>query len=73
MDLPPIYAFAGVGVCLSVIGFFLKKVKTEVEELKWQHREDQVLIARLEERVEEMRKVLEDRRHDIKKIFERIA
>ena len=71
MELPPLYIFCGIGVALSILGFFLKKLKTEVDDLKEQVRRDQILNARQQEQMRHIEKVLEDRRRDVKELHAR--
>jgi len=71
MELPPLYIFCGIGVALSILGFFLKKIKTEVDDLKEQVRRDQILNARQQEQMRHIEKVLEDRRRDVKELHAR--
>lgn len=68
MELPPLYIFCGIGLALSILGFFLKKIKVEVDELKEQVRKDQILNARQQEKLLHIEKVLEDRRRDVKEL-----
>jgi hypothetical protein len=64
------YMFAGVGVALSVLAFFLKKNKLELDKLNEIVRKLELSDASKAERMNEMVKVLEDRRQDIQKLFE---
>ena len=66
------YILLGIGVALSVLGFFLKRIKEEVDYLKSKNQRLEINQARNHERLANIDKVLEDRRHDIKKLFERI-
>jgi len=66
------YILLGIGVALSVLGFFLKRMKEEVDYLKSKNQRLEINQARNHERLANMDKVLEDRRHDIKKLFEKI-
>lgn len=77
MDFPPLYILAGVGACLSLFAFFIKRVKAEVDmlhdqinQLRLQIKDDEILTNQLEVRVGVHDKLLEDRRQDIIKIFE---
>jgi len=72
MDLPPLYIFCGVGLALSLLGFFLKKIKVEVDELKAQIIKDQLVSARQGEQMRHIEKVLEDRRRDVKELYSRL-
>ena len=64
------YMFAGVGVALSVLAFFLKKNKVELDKLNEIVRKHELSDASKTERMNYMVKVLEDRRRDIQKLFE---
>jgi hypothetical protein len=61
--------YLGLGVGMSVLGFFLKRLKADVDQQKEQHRNTELLVIRLEERLIVTDKVLEDRRRDIKDIY----
>jgi hypothetical protein len=76
MDFPQDYIFLGVGVAISVLGFFLKK-----EARKTQVMEDKLSDLGLKmaqndvrdsERWRNATKLLEDRREDIKSIFSKL-
>ena len=70
------YIFLGVGVAISVLGFFLKKEARKSSENDKRIATLEVLLAKNEvrdaERWSVCHKVLEDRRDDIKKLFEKI-
>ena len=66
------YMFAGVGVALSVLAFFLKKNKMEIDSMKETVRKLELNDARNSERVRTLLKTVEDRRKDIQKIFDKI-
>jgi len=66
------YMFAGVGVTLSILAFFLKKNKNEIDTLKDHLRDMELEHAKQEEKLHFLEKVSEDRRKDIQKIFEKI-
>ena len=66
------YMFAGVGVALSVLAFFLKKNKMEIDSMKEAVRKLELNDARNSERVRTLLKTVEDRRRDIQKIFDKI-
>lgn len=72
MDLPPLYIFCGVGLALSILGFFLKKIKVELDELKEQVREDQLVNAKQTEQMRHIEKILEDRRRDVKELYSKL-
>lgn len=65
------YMFAGVTLALSVLGFFLKKVKVEVDGYKDRLRELELSNARMNEQLRLMNKVLEDRRRDVQRLYEK--
>jgi hypothetical protein len=69
MEVQPLYLFCGIGIALSVIGFFLKKLKVEVDDLKERMRKDGLELRSQHERLKHMDKLLEDRRNDIKELF----
>jgi len=66
------YMFAGVTLALSVLGFFLKKNKIEIDNMKERMRELEISDARKSERIRTLLKLVEDRRRDIQKIFDKI-
>jgi hypothetical protein len=66
------YMFAGVTLALSVLGFFLKKNKIEIDSMKERMRELEISDARSSERIKTLLKLTEDRRRDIQKIFDKI-
>jgi hypothetical protein len=65
------YVLIGIGVALSVLGFFLKRIKEEIDVLKAKHSRIEINQARNFERLTNIDKLLEDRRQDIKKLFEK--
>ena len=65
------YMFAGVTLALSVLGFFLKKVKIEVDGYKDRLRELELNNARINEQIKLMNKILEDRRKDVQRLYEK--
>jgi len=66
------YMFAGVTLALSVLGFFLKKNKMEIDSMKERMRDLEISDARSSERIRTLLKTTEDRRRDIQKIFDKI-
>ena len=66
------YMCAGVGVALSVLAFFLKKNKLEIDRLSEIVRKLELSDATKSERLKTIGKVLEDRRRDVQKLFEKI-
>ena len=65
------YMFAGVGVALSVLAFFLKKNKVDLDRLSETVRKLELADATKTEKIIFMSKVLEDRRRDIQKLFQK--
>ena len=66
------YVFIGVGVALSVVGFFLKRIKEEVDVQKAKIARIEINLARNHEKIMNLEKISEDRREDIKKIYDTI-
>ena len=64
------YILIGVGAALSVLGFFLKRMKEEIDIIKARNARLEVNQARNHERINNLEKVVEDRRDDIKRLFE---
>jgi hypothetical protein len=66
----------GLGVAISVLGFFLKKEARKAQEMDDRIKTLEVMIAqnnvRDEERWNNVIKSLEDRRVDIKTVFEKL-
>jgi len=71
------YIFLGVGVAISVLGFFLKKEARKASELDERVRTIEMLWTKNEardgERWREANKLLEDRRQDIRKIYDKLS
>ena len=71
------YIFLGVGVAISVLGFFLKKEARKASELDSRVKDLEVMFAQNEardqERWRQTHKLLEDRRGDIRKLFDIIS
>lgn len=67
------YAFVGLGVAVSVLGFFLKRLKEDIDVVKLRNARLEVNQARNFEKIANLEKISEDRREDIKKIFEVIS
>jgi hypothetical protein len=63
--------FAGVGVAISVLAFFLKKNKMEIDAMKGIQRKLEISDARNSERIRTLLKVVEDRRKDIQNLYEK--
>lgn len=66
------YIFAGIGVALSVLGFFLKRIKEEVDIVKARNARLEINQARNFEKIQNLEKLTEDRREDIKRLYEKI-
>jgi len=66
------YMFAGLGVALSVLAFFLKKNKVEIDLMRETMRKLELSEARNSERIRTLLKTVEDRRRDVQKIFDKI-
>ena len=65
------YMFAGVTLAISVLGFFLKKNKMEIDSMKEVIRKLEISDARNSERIKTLLKVVEDRRRDIQNLYEK--
>lgn len=61
-----------MGIALSVLGFFLKRIKEEVDVCKTRNQRLEVNQAKLFARLEMCEKLSEDRRSDVKEIFRKI-
>ena len=68
------YILAGIGTAISVIGYFLKKESSRLRELQEQINNVQITLAKNEvrdyERCESTNKRLEDRRMDVRKLYD---
>ena len=75
MDLQA-YVFLGVGVAISVLGFFLKKEARKAAELDERVKTLETDLAKNEardlERWNVANKLMEDRREDCKNLFEKL-
>tara|TARA_R110002020_G_scaffold161466_1_gene346653 strand:+ start:624 stop:872 length:249 start_codon:yes stop_codon:yes gene_type:complete len=75
MDLQA-YVFLGVGVAISVLGFFLKKEAKKAGELDDRVKTLETDLAKNEardlERWNVANKLMEDRREDVQKLFEKL-
>ena len=67
------YIFLGLSVAVSVIGFFLKRIKEEVDVQKSKSAKLEIGVARHYEKIRNIEKLAEDRREDVKRIFELIG
>ena len=66
------YMFAGVGVALSILAFFIKRNKWEIDDMKERLRQIEISDAGQSKDVEHLTKLSEDRRRDIQKLFEKL-
>ena len=66
------YMFAGVGVAISILAFFIKRIKMEVDDMKERLRQIEISDAGQSKDVEHLTKLSEDRRRDIQKLFEKL-
>tara|TARA_B100000902_G_C27189777_1_gene853300 strand:- start:69 stop:308 length:240 start_codon:yes stop_codon:yes gene_type:complete len=68
------YILIGLGIFISVIGYFLKRENRRLEELESLVNEINVILAKNDvrdsERWHSVNKRLEDRRMDIRKIYD---
>lgn len=65
------YWVVGIGVALSVLGFFLKRMKEEIEIANEKTNRTERKVIELQTKVALMEKLLEDRRQDIKNLYEK--
>ena len=70
------YMFLGVTMALSVLGFFLKKEAKKTEEMNQRIGTLEILMAKNEvrdcERWKVAHKLMEDRRDDVVKIYDKL-
>jgi len=64
------WTFIGIGAAISVLGFFIKRMKEEIDVLKAKNARMEINQARNFEKINNLEKIGEDRREDIKKLFE---
>ena len=66
----------GIGTLVSVIAFYLKKESMKIEKISAKIRQIEINLAkngaRDSERWEQTQRLLEDRRQDVVKLFEKI-
>lgn len=67
------YIYVGLGVAVSVLGFFLKRMKEEVDRVKAKTIRIEINQARNFEKIMNLEKITEDRREDIKRIYETLS
>tara|TARA_B100002019_G_C20961353_1_gene446467 strand:- start:156 stop:380 length:225 start_codon:yes stop_codon:yes gene_type:complete len=66
------YMFAGVGVAVSILAFFIKRNKWEIDDMKERLRQIEISDAGQSKDVEHLTKLSEDRRRDVQKLFEKL-
>ena len=66
------YMFAGVGVAVSILAFFIKRIKVELDDMKERLRQIEISDAGQTKDVEHLTKLAEDRREDVKNIFKQL-
>ena len=66
------YMFAGVGVALSILAFFIKRNKWEIEQMNERLRQVEISDAGQTKDLEHLTKLAEDRREDVKNLFKRL-
>lgn len=64
--------FAGLGVALSILAFFIKRNKWEIDDMKDRLRQLEISNAGQIKDINHLDKLSEDRREDIKKLFEKM-
>ena len=76
MDFPSDYIFLGVGVALSILGFFLKKEARKTQQMDETLQGLSLKIAQNDvrdcERWSVAMKLLEDRREDVKNLYAKL-
>jgi hypothetical protein len=76
MEFPSDYIFLGVGVALSILGFFLKKEARKTQQMEETLQGLSLKIAqndvRDSERWTNAMKLLEDRREDVKNLYAKL-
>ena len=70
------YIFLGVGVAISVLGFFLKKESKKTDEVASRISTVEMLVAKNDvrdaERWKVANKLMEDRREDVKALYAKL-
>ena len=67
------YMFLGLGVAVSGLGFFLKRMKEDIDIQKAKNAKLEIACARHYEKIRNLEKLAEDRRDDVKRIYELIG
>ena len=66
------YMFAGVGVACSILAFFIKRNKAEIEKMNERLRQVEISDAGQSKDLEHLTKLADDRREDVKNLFKRM-
>ena len=66
------YMFAGVGVACSILAFFIKRNKWEIEKMNERLRQVEISDAGQTKDLEHLTKLAEDRREDVNNLFKRM-
>ena len=66
------YMFAGVGVACSILAFFIKRNKAEIEKMNERLRQVEISDAGQSKDLEHLTKLAEDGREDVKNLFKRM-
>ena len=66
------YMFVGVGVALSILAFFIKRNKWELEKMNERLRQIEISNAGQSKDLAHLTKLAEDRREDVKNLFKRL-
>jgi hypothetical protein len=64
--------FIGIGISISVLGFFLKRLKEEISINTQKISGIEKSIVELKTKISVVEKLCEDRRQDIKSLYEKI-
>jgi Tfp pilus assembly protein PilO len=67
------FVLLGIGAAVSVLGFFIKRMKEEIDVLKAKNTRLEINQARNYEKIINLEKVTEDRREDIKRLYEMVG
>ena len=66
------YMFVGVGMALSILAFFIKRNKWELEKMNDRLRQLEISNAGQSKDLAHLTKLAEDRREDVKNLFKRL-
>lgn len=67
------YILLGIGVAISVLGFFLKRIKEQVDNTEKNSNEVKLKLAECLVKVDNLEKLTEDRREDVRKLYDIIS